>query len=96
MRLLRITAILRGKECDVFLHKLIQWLGLLRNISCSFAYVLFWYNNGLPHTFDVYRGVYSQWRFFGRVLKGEHTVLFLCLCYVDSKGRHKATTHNCD
>ena len=27
---------------------------------------------------------------------GEHTVLFLCLCHVDSKERHEATTHNCD
>ena len=26
----------------------------------------------------------------------EHTVLFLGLCYVVSKGRHEATTHNCD
>ena len=34
--------------------------------------------------------------FFGWVLKGEHTVLFLCLCHLGSKARHKATTHNCD
>ena len=33
---------------------------------------------------------------FGWVLKGEHTVLFLCLCHVGSKGRHEATTQNCD
>ena len=26
----------------------------------------------------------------------EHTVLFLGLCYVVSKGRHEATTHNYD
>ena len=33
---------------------------------------------------------------FGWVLKGEHTVLFLSLCNVDSKERHRATTHNRD
>ena len=81
---------------DRLVPKLILALGLLRNISCSFAYVLFWYNNGPPHIFDAYCGSYSLWRSFERVLSGEHTVLFLYLCNVDSKERHEAATHTCD
>ncbi len=84
------------KEHDIFLHKLIQWLGLLRNISCSFAYVLFWYNNGLPHTPDVYRGAYSLWHSFGRVLKGGAHRALLVFVSFRWKVRHEATTHNCD
>ena len=84
------------KEHDIFLHKLILALGVLWNISCSFAYVLFCCNKGPPHTFDAYRGPYSLWYSFGRVLSEEHTVLFLCLCHVDSKGCHEATMHTCD
>ena len=85
------------KEHDIFLHKLILALGLLRNISCSFAYVLFWYNKWPPHTFDAYRGSYSLGRSFGRGLSGgEHTVLFSYLCNVDNKECHKAITHTCD
>ena len=83
---------------DRLVPKLILALGLLRNISCSVAYVLFWYNNGLPHIFDAYCGSYSLWRSFGWVLSGggDHTVLFLYLCNVDSKERHEAATHTCD
>ena len=35
LRLLRVTAFLSGEEHDTFLPELIQWLGLLRNMSHS-------------------------------------------------------------
>ena len=43
------------EESDILRPELILTLGLLRNISCSFAYVSFWYNKGPPHTFDTCR-----------------------------------------
>ena len=30
---------MQSEEHDIFLRKLIQWLGLLRNMSCSSAFV---------------------------------------------------------
>ena len=70
-----------GKKHDIFLYKLILALGLLRSISCSFAYVLFCCNKGPPYTFDAYRGPHSLWRSFGRVLSGGGiTPCSSCIC----------------
>ena len=78
------------EERDIFLRKLIQWLGLLRNMSRSFCI-------GVIQSIWVPQVFYSSLRSSENRLQylfGAHRALF-CLYYLDSTIRHKAATPNC-